>query len=86
MAPEWAKVGGWARMSVRGWQVCVLTWNGAGMPPGGRWGWGKGGKRVEADPGRKLKNIAFLSCAPPMMVRMREAWPGQSTRVYCTSV
>ena len=24
-----------------------------------------------------------LSCAPPMIVRMSEAWPGQSTRVIC---
>lgn len=26
-----------------------------------------------------------MMCAPPMMVRIREAWPGQSTSVTCTS-
>lgn len=27
--------------------------------------------------------IVSMICAPPMMVRMRDAWPGQSTRVNC---
>ncbi len=32
-------------------------------------------------------DIVILHCkrkVPPMMVLMREAWPGQSTRVNCT--
>ena len=28
--------------------------------------------------------IRSMICAPPMMVLMREAWPGQSTRVTCS--
>jgi hypothetical protein len=30
-------------------------------------------------------SIMSMICAPPMMVRISEAWPGQSMRVYCTA-
>jgi hypothetical protein len=30
-------------------------------------------------------SIRSMICAPPMMVRMSEAWPGQSTNVTCTA-
>ena len=28
-----------------------------------------------------IRNMRSIICAPPMMVRIRDAWPGQSTRV-----
>jgi len=30
-------------------------------------------------------NIVSMICAPPMTVRMSEAWPGQSTSVNCST-
>lgn len=30
-----------------------------------------------------MRNMISMICAPPMIVLMREAWPGQSTRVNC---
>ena len=34
-------------------------------------------------PASTTKIMRSIICAPPMMVRMRELWPGQSTSVIC---